>query len=41
MLDKCVDVDHIVIAIKFKHENVERQLAKKSAFGFFISKILL
>jgi hypothetical protein len=38
-----VDVDHIVIAIKFKHENVEKQLAKKrpNAFGFIISKFLL
>ncbi len=37
-----MDVVHIVIAIKFEHENVERQLAKKrpSAFGFFVSKFL-
>lgn len=42
-LEKRVNVDHVVIAIKFKHENVEKQLAKKrpNAFGFFTSKFLL
>jgi nitrogen regulatory protein PII-like uncharacterized protein len=41
-LKKCVDVDHVVIAIKFEHENVGKQLAKKrpNVFGFFISKFL-